>query len=140
MTGFPGIFAAGDILDWKEVKQVAKYGNHVKILASNILSYLNGQPLTAQYKSMFEGIFITNGVVSAISDSLISIAPPCNFSNRMVEAHTWTSCGAFVSGTGSQRLSKAGTFSSPARGKVWDTSELLGTTSNLSSFVGCSVS
>lgn len=61
VSGVPGVFAAGDILDWKEVKQVAKYGGHVTTICTNIVSYLNGQPLGATYKSMFEAIFLTNG-------------------------------------------------------------------------------
>ncbi|KAF8580735.1 FAD/NAD(P)-binding domain-containing protein [Ramaria rubella] len=44
VTGSPGIFAAGDILDWKEVKQYVKGQFHVATLSTNILSYLNGQP------------------------------------------------------------------------------------------------
>ncbi|KAF8574057.1 FAD/NAD(P)-binding domain-containing protein [Ramaria rubella] len=62
VTGFPGIFAAGDILDWKEVKQFVKGQFHIGTLSQNILSYLNGKPLSAEYKTKFEGILLSNGM------------------------------------------------------------------------------
>lgn len=59
----PGVFAAGDILDWKEVKQIGKYGGHISTVTSNIKVFLDGKPSTAVYKSMFEAIVLTNGKV-----------------------------------------------------------------------------
>ncbi|KAF8510928.1 hypothetical protein BU17DRAFT_55017 [Hysterangium stoloniferum] len=61
VKGYPGIFAAGDILDWKEVKQVGKYPYHVTTISSNIASYLGGKPVATPYKQLFEGILITVG-------------------------------------------------------------------------------
>lgn len=73
LTGYPGIFAAGDITDCKEVKQVANYG-HSKTIVANIVSFLDGKRLQAQYKPMFEFIFLTNGAVSV---SVLSIQLRC---------------------------------------------------------------
>ncbi|KAF8804855.1 FAD/NAD(P)-binding domain-containing protein [Phlegmacium glaucopus] len=61
VKGLPGVFAAGDIIDWKEVKQVGKYGGHASTITSNIKNFLNGTPSTTSYKSMFEAIVLTNG-------------------------------------------------------------------------------
>lgn len=61
VVGHLGVFAAGDITDLPEVKQVAKYPNHVTAITANILSYLDGKPLAAKYKPLFEGILLTNG-------------------------------------------------------------------------------
>lgn len=63
VVGMPGVFAAGDITDWKEVKQVAKYAGHVSTISANIKEFLTGKPSTAVYKSMFEGLAVTNGKV-----------------------------------------------------------------------------
>ncbi|KAF8579376.1 FAD/NAD(P)-binding domain-containing protein [Ramaria rubella] len=66
VAGFLGILAAGDILDWKEVKQFVKGQFHIGTLSQNILSYFNGKPLSAEYKTKFEGILLSNGMVSYI--------------------------------------------------------------------------
>ncbi|KAG6872840.1 hypothetical protein C0995_006010 [Termitomyces sp. Mi166 len=54
------IFAAGDVIDWKEQKQAAKAGGHGKLVAGNIQAFLNKTPLKP-YKGAFEMILITNG-------------------------------------------------------------------------------
>ncbi|KAG6891132.1 hypothetical protein C0992_010427 [Termitomyces sp. T32_za158] len=56
------IFAAGDVIDWKEQKQAAKSGVHGKLVASNIQAFLNKTPMKP-YKGAIEMIVITNGKV-----------------------------------------------------------------------------
>jgi len=58
------IFAAGDIIDFPEQKQVGKYYTHADIVATNIVSILENQPVTMKYKGpSFEGIVLTIGKV-----------------------------------------------------------------------------
>lgn len=57
----PGIFAAGDVLDWKEVKQAAKVHSHAPVVVANILAYLEDKPAKKVYKGSPELIVITNG-------------------------------------------------------------------------------
>ncbi|KAF9531421.1 FAD/NAD(P)-binding domain-containing protein [Crepidotus variabilis] len=61
VTGHPRIFAAGDIIEWKEEKQALKAGNHAKVIITNILSLLNGSGKLKEYKSGFEMIILTDG-------------------------------------------------------------------------------
>ncbi|KAJ6492999.1 hypothetical protein C8R45DRAFT_988573 [Mycena sanguinolenta] len=63
---YPNIFAAGDIIEWKEQKQAIKAGAHAKIVTQNVLNYINGRPLK-NYTSGFEAILVTNGKRSGIS-------------------------------------------------------------------------
>lgn len=66
----PRIFAAGDIIDFKEQKQVGKYGGHVAVIVPNVISVLEGQTPSKEYKGPpLEAIFITIGkVCTAITD------------------------------------------------------------------------
>ncbi|KAJ7780771.1 hypothetical protein DFH07DRAFT_793316 [Mycena maculata] len=61
LQGIPGVFALGDVLDWKEVKQVAKCPGHVTVAVANVKSFLQDKALTSVYKGMFELIVVTNG-------------------------------------------------------------------------------
>jgi apoptosis-inducing factor 2 len=61
LTEYDDIFAIGDITDWKEQKQVAKYGAHAGVVVANILSIFTGQAPTKLYKGSPELIVITNG-------------------------------------------------------------------------------
>ncbi|TDL28126.1 FAD/NAD(P)-binding domain-containing protein [Rickenella mellea] len=61
LQSHPEIFAAGDIIDFKEQKQVAKVPGHVGVVAANLLSILKDQPPKKEYKGTFEAIFVTNG-------------------------------------------------------------------------------
>ncbi|KAF7349341.1 Apoptosis-inducing factor [Mycena sanguinolenta] len=63
---YPNIFAAGDIVEWKEQKQAIKAGAHAKIVTQNVLSYINGRSLK-NYSSAFEAILVTNGKRGGIS-------------------------------------------------------------------------
>ncbi|PPQ86154.1 hypothetical protein CVT25_002905 [Psilocybe cyanescens] len=67
LKDYADIFSMGDVLDWDEVKQLAKYGNHVKTVLKNVLSILEGKKAGARYKSMFEAILVSNGVEGGIS-------------------------------------------------------------------------
>ncbi|KZT56534.1 FAD/NAD(P)-binding domain-containing protein [Calocera cornea HHB12733] len=62
IVGHPGVFAAGDITDIEEQKQVAKYPGHAAVVAANVVSELAGQKPTKEYKKQPEMILITNGV------------------------------------------------------------------------------
>ena len=42
----PGIFALGDVVDWKEEKQAAKGAGHLAVVVPNVVSYVEGKPLT----------------------------------------------------------------------------------------------
>jgi NADH dehydrogenase FAD-containing subunit len=63
------IFAAGDIIDFPEQKQVGKYYKHADIVAANICSVLANQPATIEYKGPdFEGMVLTIGKVRSNFD------------------------------------------------------------------------
>ena len=59
---YTDIFALGDIIDWKEQKQVAKAWGHAGIVSANVEAYLSGRKLK-EYKGSPEVIMITNGKV-----------------------------------------------------------------------------
>ncbi|KAI0045202.1 FAD/NAD-P-binding domain-containing protein [Auriscalpium vulgare] len=61
VKGYKNIYAAGDVTDWKEQKQVAKYDAHNAVIVSNTLAYLAGSEPTSVYKGSTEIIVITNG-------------------------------------------------------------------------------
>ncbi|KAK6992976.1 hypothetical protein R3P38DRAFT_3078635, partial [Favolaschia claudopus] len=63
---YPNIFAAGDIVDWREQKQAIKAQDHAKIVVKNIVNHFNGAPLKT-YKTAFEAIFLTNGKKGGIT-------------------------------------------------------------------------
>ncbi|KAI0088426.1 FAD/NAD-P-binding domain-containing protein [Irpex rosettiformis] len=56
-----GIFAIGDIIEWKEAKQAAKAPKHATIATTNLISFLSGQPQTANYGGQPEMIVIPVG-------------------------------------------------------------------------------
>lgn len=57
------IFAAGDIMSFKEQKTLAKIPGHVAVVVANILSLISGFVPKKTYSGTFEAIFITNGKV-----------------------------------------------------------------------------
>ena len=61
-----GVFAVGDIIDWKEQKQAAKAPAHVAVAAPNIASFLAGEPLAKEYKGSPEAIIIPVGKVRSL--------------------------------------------------------------------------
>ncbi|KAG5635713.1 hypothetical protein H0H81_010338 [Sphagnurus paluster] len=61
IPGHARIFAAGDVADLKEQKQLGKYPEHANIISANILAILSGQQPTQTYKGAKEIIIITIG-------------------------------------------------------------------------------
>ncbi|TFY77916.1 hypothetical protein EWM64_g6094 [Hericium alpestre] len=61
LRAFDNIFAAGDILDWKEQKQLAKCRGHAAVIVANVLSILGGAAPAKEYKGSIEMILVTNG-------------------------------------------------------------------------------
>jgi hypothetical protein len=58
------VFAAGDIIEWPEQKQIAKTGTQADIIQPNLLNVLTGGHQKMKlYKGGFEGIFVTIGKV-----------------------------------------------------------------------------
>lgn len=57
----PGVFAAGDILDWREQKQAGKVMGHAAVVAANVVAFLQGRPQKKVYKGSIEMIIIPVG-------------------------------------------------------------------------------
>ncbi|KAJ7509427.1 hypothetical protein B0H11DRAFT_1249216 [Mycena galericulata] len=66
LLNYPNIFAAGDIVDWKEQKQAIKSGAHAQLVVKNIASYIKGASLK-NYSTTFEAIVLTNGKRSGLT-------------------------------------------------------------------------
>ncbi|KAG6844176.1 hypothetical protein H0H87_009146 [Tephrocybe sp. NHM501043] len=60
------IFAAGDVIDWKEQKQSIKASAHGRLVAANIQALLNNKALKP-YQGSTEMIVITNGKNSGLA-------------------------------------------------------------------------
>lgn len=63
VKGHPGVFAAGDVIDWEEQKQYAKIKNHEAVVVQNVLDRLAGKQPSKTYGGSTELIIITNGKV-----------------------------------------------------------------------------
>ncbi|KAI0329006.1 FAD/NAD-P-binding domain-containing protein [Cubamyces sp. BRFM 1775] len=61
VLGHPGVFAAGDIIEWNEQKQAAKANTHAAVVAANVVSFLEGKPYKKVYKGSYEMILIPLG-------------------------------------------------------------------------------
>lgn len=59
----PGVFAVGDIINWKEQKQAGKAIGHAGVVAANLVSFLDGKPQTKPYKGSPEMIVVPVGKV-----------------------------------------------------------------------------
>jgi NADH dehydrogenase FAD-containing subunit len=66
LADYDDIFAAGDVIDWKEQKQSAKSSAHGLLIGANIQAKLNGGKLK-DYKGSTEMIVLTNGKVCSVS-------------------------------------------------------------------------
>ncbi|KAH6905813.1 hypothetical protein BKA70DRAFT_1402296 [Coprinopsis sp. MPI-PUGE-AT-0042] len=56
------IFALGDIVDWPEVKQMAKINmGHGEIVVENVLSYVNGEKVTRKYSGTWDVMAVSIG-------------------------------------------------------------------------------
>lgn len=64
LPGHSNIFAAGDIIAWKEQKQAAKAAAHAGVVVKNVLAVLKGQSPPSQYQGSYEIILVTIGRVS----------------------------------------------------------------------------
>ncbi|KAG8966180.1 hypothetical protein FRC03_012370 [Tulasnella sp. 419] len=60
-NGKTNVFAIGDIIEWKEQKQVAKISTHSSVLIANLLSAIKGSKGTKEYKGFMEGIAMPFG-------------------------------------------------------------------------------
>jgi hypothetical protein len=67
------VFAAGDIIEWEEEKQVGKTAGQVAVVAKNIINYLANKPLKKQYNGSPEMIILTNGKVWASASPDVSL-------------------------------------------------------------------
>ncbi|KAI0064298.1 FAD/NAD(P)-binding domain-containing protein [Artomyces pyxidatus] len=67
VRGHKNIFAAGDVIEWDEQKQVAKAPKHGEVVVANVLSYLSGTRPGKEYKGQPELIIITNGKTGGIA-------------------------------------------------------------------------
>ena len=70
VQGHPGIFAAGDIIEWKEQKQAGKAPAHAGVAAANVLSFLDGRERTKKYKGFPEIIVLPIGKVQCACSPL----------------------------------------------------------------------
>jgi len=61
LTNHPRIFAAGDVIDWVEQKQLAKTYGHADTVVTNVLSLLAQKDPVALYKGSWEMIVVTLG-------------------------------------------------------------------------------
>lgn len=69
VVGHPNIYALGDIADLPGQKTLAKTTRQASVVATNIVNTITHKPGKGEkinYKSVFEGIIITNGEVSAV--------------------------------------------------------------------------
>jgi len=66
LVGHDSIYAAGDVIEWKEQKQAAKSSGHGQLVAANILAQLGGRALK-DYKGATEMIVATNGKGGGVS-------------------------------------------------------------------------
>lgn len=66
LVGHPNIFAAGDVIDWKEQKTSAKASPHGVLAAQNIINLINKKPLK-EYKGAMELMVVTNGKVCCLA-------------------------------------------------------------------------
>ncbi|TRM61616.1 hypothetical protein BD626DRAFT_584561 [Schizophyllum amplum] len=82
-AGHDDIFAAGDIIDWKEQKQAAKSPGHAAVVAKNVKALLEGAKPTAVYKGSYEIIIVTIGKTGGVG-TLVSLGP-CD--GRLVCTH-----------------------------------------------------
>ena len=71
LVDHPRIFAAGDVIDWREQKQAAKAGAHAKVVVQNVLNVLAGKKAAlVSYQGSPELIVIINGRVSRFCSTL----------------------------------------------------------------------
>ncbi len=75
---YPRIFAGGDVIEWDQQKQVAKYGDHASVIAANVVTLLKGKQPSALYRGAYELISISNGKVSGLDIGMLVIRSGCS--------------------------------------------------------------
>jgi hypothetical protein len=65
------VFALGDIIEWKEEKQMIKAVAHASIVVNNVLAVTGATPKFKEYKGSIEMIGLTNGKVGTTSRSCL---------------------------------------------------------------------
>ena len=101
------IYGAGDAIAWAEQKSVGKVGGHAKVVAANILSAIEGKPVTAIYKGAPELICVTNGKVGARLRPMRWLLI-FGYLFRKAVARTLACCGGSRWARGSHAWSRAG--------------------------------
>ncbi|KAJ7135878.1 FAD/NAD(P)-binding domain-containing protein [Mycena epipterygia] len=66
LLNYPNIFAAGDIIDWKEQRQALKANAHAPVVMKNVVNYIKDGSLKS-YSTAFEAIVLTNGKRGGLS-------------------------------------------------------------------------
>jgi NADH dehydrogenase FAD-containing subunit len=97
------IFAAGDVIEWKEQKQAAKASPEGALAGANVLAYLNGGKMKP-YKGAFEMIVATNGKVCVFSLQM-RVLVMSRFADgwfRVVGLRMWMCGGGFCLAIGSR--------------------------------------
>ncbi|EKM50736.1 uncharacterized protein PHACADRAFT_178488 [Phanerochaete carnosa HHB-10118-sp] len=61
VRGHPGVYAAGDIVEWREQKQAGKASAHAAVVVPNVVSFLRDQPQAKVYEGSREMIVIPVG-------------------------------------------------------------------------------
>jgi NADH dehydrogenase FAD-containing subunit len=64
---YPRVFAGGDVIDWYEQKQVAKYYTHANIIGRNVVALLEGKYPPAIYTGKYEVMVLTMGKTGGAS-------------------------------------------------------------------------
>ena len=91
------MFAAGDIIDWKEEKQAVRAMAHASIVANNIVAFINENNAGfKQYKGTANMIVVTNGRVGS-QVTHVGLITHTMCLNRMAVLLTLGSCGVFLS-------------------------------------------
>lgn len=95
-NGKTNVFALGDIIDWDEQKMLVKVGGHVPVVVANVLSVVNGDKPTKEYKTDMEGIAVTVGRVSLAFTPNIFLGFLTRRVYRMVGMLIFQNCGASI--------------------------------------------
>jgi NADH dehydrogenase FAD-containing subunit len=113
LPSHPDIYAAGDVIDWAEQKQAAKYTAHAAVVVANILNVVAGQTPVTKYKGSLELIVVTDGKVRFIASFRVE---PClmpvsiHSCNSEGVLRIWVCSGALRLAPGSSEWSKGRIF------------------------------
>ena len=119
VKGHPGVFAAGDAIDWAEQKQLGKYGAHTTVIVRNVLDRLAGAQPSKQYGGSREMIVITNGKVRS-SAFLQCHEAHSDLTGRCLQASGVAYLGGLVLGPWFARMVKSkGAFLPAHDGYLW---------------------